>query len=167
MCNKRFVHDVLLQLALLVRCLGEWGHISPSLPGSGEPQCHLGHNIVATAGIQSSLRAHNLQVSNHTSPTAVESNKTHPFCSIYHKSTADDSFQVTNTTLTFLNIENLKPNMQYIVYVTAVSSKGESAPSETLIAWTDPAYPAFVEVNIINGPPFFHMMMHLSTFFGQ
>lgn len=43
-------------------------------------------------------------------------------------------------------IENLNPNTQYIVYVTAVSKKGQSLPSETLIAWTDPAYPAFVEV---------------------
>jgi hypothetical protein len=32
------------------------------------------------------------------------------------------------------------------VYVTAISEKGQSLPSETLIAWTDPAYPAFVEV---------------------
>lgn len=45
-------------------------------------------------------------------------------------------------------IENLNPNTQYIVYVTAISKKGESLPSETLIAWTDPAYPAFVEVHI-------------------
>lgn len=44
-------------------------------------------------------------------------------------------------------IEKLKPNTQYIVYVTAISAKGQSAPSETLIAWTDPAYPAFVEVS--------------------
>lgn len=43
-------------------------------------------------------------------------------------------------------IENLNPNTQYIVYVSAISKKGESLPSETLIAWTDPAYPAFVEV---------------------
>lgn len=66
--------------------------------------------------------------------------------SLHHKSTADDAFQVTNTTITSHMVEKLKPNTQYIVYVTAISSKGESAPSETLIAWTDPAYPAFVEV---------------------
>lgn len=132
--------------------MGEWRNITPTLSSGSEPQRHLGHNIMATAGIQPSLRAHNLQVSNHTSPPAAESNKTHPFyCSVYYKSPADDKFQVTNTTLTFLNIENLKPNAQYIVYVTAVSSKGESAPSETLIAWTDPAYPAFVEVTVIDG----------------
>jgi hypothetical protein len=45
-------------------------------------------------------------------------------------------------------IEGLNPNTQYIVYVTAISEKGQSLPSETLIAWTDPAYPAFVEVRL-------------------
>lgn len=43
-------------------------------------------------------------------------------------------------------IINLSPNTQYIIYVTAITEKGASMPSETLIAWTDPAYPAFVEV---------------------
>lgn len=43
-------------------------------------------------------------------------------------------------------LENLNPNTQYIVFVTAHGKKGKSQPSETLIAWTDPAYPAFVEV---------------------
>lgn len=42
-------------------------------------------------------------------------------------------------------LDQLLPNTQYIIYVTAISKKGQSLPSETLIAWTDPAYPAFVE----------------------
>lgn len=44
-------------------------------------------------------------------------------------------------------LKDLTPNTQYIVYVEAVTDKGVSLPSETLIAWTDPAYPAFVEVS--------------------
>lgn len=46
-------------------------------------------------------------------------------------------------------IDNLSPNSQYIVYIVAMSKNGKSLPSETLIAWTDPAYPAFVEVRVI------------------
>lgn len=52
------------------------------------------------------------------------------------------------TSVTSHTIEGLNPNTQYIVYVTAISEKGQSLPSETLIAWTDPAYPAFVEVSL-------------------
>lgn len=70
------------------------------------------------------------------------------FRRLYHKSTADEKFQIVETSVTSHMIENLNPNTQYIVYVTAVSKKGQSLPSETLIAWTDPAYPAFVEVCI-------------------
>jgi hypothetical protein len=44
-------------------------------------------------------------------------------------------------------IDGLRPNTKYIVYVTAISRKGQSLPSETLVAWTDPAFPAFVEVS--------------------
>ncbi|KAB0793035.1 hypothetical protein PPYR_12655 [Photinus pyralis] len=64
---------------------------------------------------------------------------------LYHKSTADDHYQITNISVTSHTIQKLNPNTQYIVYVTAISDKGQSTPSETLIAWTDPAYPAFVE----------------------
>nr|CAI5827663.1 unnamed protein product [Callosobruchus analis] len=64
---------------------------------------------------------------------------------LYHKSTTEDQFHVKNLTLTTYMISGLSPNTQYIVYVQAVTSKGDSMPSETLIAWTDPAYPAFVE----------------------
>nr|CAD7256254.1 unnamed protein product [Timema shepardi] len=64
---------------------------------------------------------------------------------LYHKSTADSSFQTVETSVTSHMVEGLSPNTQYIIYVTAVSKNGQSLPSETLIAWTDPAYPAFVE----------------------
>lgn len=43
-------------------------------------------------------------------------------------------------------ISNLKPNSQHIVYVVAIGAKGESLPSETLVAYTDPALPAYVDV---------------------
>nr|CAD7440282.1 unnamed protein product [Timema bartmani] len=68
---------------------------------------------------------------------------------LYHKSTADSSFQTVETSVTSHMVEGLSPNTQYIIYVTAVSKNGQSLPSETLIAWTDPAYPAFVEVHIL------------------
>lgn len=67
---------------------------------------------------------------------------------LYHKSAADDDYHVVTTSVTSHMIEGLNPNTQYIVYVTAISGKGQSLPSETLIAWTDPAYPAFVEVRL-------------------
>ncbi|CAH1112848.1 unnamed protein product [Psylliodes chrysocephalus] len=71
---------------------------------------------------------------------------------IFHKSTAEDQFHIKNVTVTSYTISSLNPNTQYIVYIQAVSEKGLSMPSETLIAWTDPAYPAFVE------PPTVHPM---------
>ncbi|KAJ3623708.1 hypothetical protein MTP99_017378 [Tenebrio molitor] len=64
---------------------------------------------------------------------------------LYHKSTAEEKYHIINVTLTSHMITNLNPNTQYIIYVTAITEKGASMPSETLIAWTDPAYPAFVE----------------------
>ncbi|KAK7792924.1 hypothetical protein R5R35_008001 [Gryllus longicercus] len=64
---------------------------------------------------------------------------------LYHKSASDGDFQLVETSVTSHMLETLLPNTQYIVYVVAVSQKGASLPSETLIAWTDPAYPAFVE----------------------
>ncbi|CAH2247905.1 jg12255 [Pararge aegeria aegeria] len=42
-------------------------------------------------------------------------------------------------------LEKLTPNTQYVAWVKAHSDAGDSLPSETLLAWTDPAYPAFVE----------------------
>lgn len=64
---------------------------------------------------------------------------------LYQKPMANTTYLITNTTVTSHMIEKLTPNTQYIVYVRAISKKGPSMPSETLIAWTDPAYPAFVE----------------------
>ena len=64
-----------------------------------------------------------------------------------------DNYNITTTAATALRLENLTPNTQYVIYVTATTDKGESRPSETLLAWTDPAYPAFVEVSHGTLPP--------------
>lgn len=64
---------------------------------------------------------------------------------LFYKESTDDAFKVIDTTLTTHKLDNLRQNTQYIVYVSAVSKRGASPPSETLVVWTDPAYPAFVE----------------------
>ncbi|XP_055693632.1 Ig-like and fibronectin type-III domain-containing protein 1 [Lutzomyia longipalpis] len=69
---------------------------------------------------------------------------------LYHKSTSSDKFQVVETRLLWTRIMNLKPNSQHVVYVTASGAQGVSLPSETLVAWTDPALPAHVD------PPTIH-----------
>ncbi|XP_063860088.1 Ig-like and fibronectin type-III domain-containing protein 2 isoform X4 [Scylla paramamosain] len=61
-----------------------------------------------------------------------------------------DNYNITTTAATALRLENLTPNTQYVIYVTATTDKGESRPSETLLAWTDPAYPAFVEAPTVH-----------------
>lgn len=47
-------------------------------------------------------------------------------------------------------LEKLSPNTQYVIWVTAHAKAGDSQPSETLLAWTDPAYPAYVEPPSVN-----------------
>jgi hypothetical protein len=68
---------------------------------------------------------------------------------LYWKTVADTSFHQVDVPVPVYTIDNLSPNSQYIVYIVAMSKNGKSLPSETLIAWTDPAYPAFVEVRSI------------------
>ncbi|XP_054267567.1 Ig-like and fibronectin type-III domain-containing protein 1 [Macrosteles quadrilineatus] len=64
---------------------------------------------------------------------------------LYYKTNSDTKYVSINTSVTSHMIDGLRPNTKYIVYVTAISRKGQSLPSETLVAWTDPAFPAFVE----------------------
>ncbi|XP_039279825.1 Ig-like and fibronectin type-III domain-containing protein 2 [Nilaparvata lugens] len=64
---------------------------------------------------------------------------------LFYKSGSENQFTMFETSVTTYILKNLTPNTQYIIYVIALSKKGASLPSETLIAWTDPAYPAFVE----------------------
>lgn len=68
---------------------------------------------------------------------------------LYWKTVADTYFHQVDVAVPVYTIDNLSPNSQYIVYIVAVAKNGNSLPSETLIAWTDPAYPAFVEVRSI------------------
>ncbi|XP_068617615.1 Ig-like and fibronectin type-III domain-containing protein 2 [Battus philenor] len=55
-----------------------------------------------------------------------------------------------NTTVPGHTLEKLSPNTQYVVWVVAHAAAGDSLPSETLLAWTDPAYPAYVEPPTVN-----------------
>lgn len=67
---------------------------------------------------------------------------------MYFRAVSDDS-NTTVTVETSVNtwkINNLKPNKQYVIYITTIVKKGESLPSETVIAWTDPIVPAYAEV---------------------
>lgn len=66
---------------------------------------------------------------------------------MFHKATSDnETFTTIETRLTYARLVNLKPNSQHIIYVVAIGRQGESLPSETLVAFTDPALPAFVDV---------------------
>lgn len=66
----------------------------------------------------------------------------------YKSPTQAGQTNVTNITTAVPGhtLEKLTPNTQYVVWVTAHAAAGDSLPSETLLAWTDPAYPAYVEV---------------------
>ncbi|CAH2043160.1 unnamed protein product, partial [Iphiclides podalirius] len=55
-----------------------------------------------------------------------------------------------NTTVPGHTLEKLTPNTQYVIWVKAHAAAGDSLPSETLLAWTDPAYPAYVEPPTVN-----------------
>lgn len=71
---------------------------------------------------------------------------------LHHKAADDPQFMVVETTVTSHVLEQLTPNTKYIMFVSAVSQAGESLPSETLLAWTEPALPPHVE------PPTVHPM---------
>ena len=66
---------------------------------------------------------------------------------LHHKAADDPSFVVEETDVTSHVLEHLTPNTKYIMFVSAVSQAGESLPSETLLAWTEPALPPHVEVS--------------------
>lgn len=65
---------------------------------------------------------------------------------LFWKTVAETTFHQVAVATPAYTLDNLQPNSQYIIYIVANSKNGKSLPSETLIAWTDPAYPAFVEV---------------------
>ncbi|XP_037879473.1 Ig-like and fibronectin type-III domain-containing protein 2 [Glossina fuscipes] len=64
---------------------------------------------------------------------------------VYHKPMKAEKFNRIETKVAWLRMNNLKPSSQHILYVEAVGEKATSLPSETLVAWTDPALPAFVD----------------------
>uniref|UniRef100_W8ADW8 Ig-like and fibronectin type-III domain-containing protein C25G4.10 n=2 Tax=Ceratitis capitata TaxID=7213 RepID=W8ADW8_CERCA len=64
---------------------------------------------------------------------------------IYHKPMKSEKFNKIETRVAWLRMSNLKPSSQHILYVEAVGEHATSLPSETLVAWTDPALPAFVD----------------------
>lgn len=100
---------------------------------------------------------HSLQVSSHSADWVTISWQppefSHPHESIsyrvYHKETLSSEFSTITTKNLWTRLENLRPNSQHIVYVEAIGTKGVSLASETLVAWTDPALPAFVETPVV------------------
>jgi Fibronectin type III domain len=66
---------------------------------------------------------------------------------VFHRNA--NNITLVDTRLLWYRFMNLTPNTQHIVYVMAIGEKGTSLPSETLVAWTDPALPAFVDVSVI------------------
>ncbi|XP_030373316.1 Ig-like and fibronectin type-III domain-containing protein 1 isoform X2 [Scaptodrosophila lebanonensis] len=64
---------------------------------------------------------------------------------VYHKAMKSQQFNKIETKLAWLRMNNLKPSSQHVLYVEAVGERATSLPSETLVAWTDPALPAFVD----------------------
>jgi len=83
---------------------------------------------------------------------------------LYYRQVSDNTSEFTklDTDLTSITLKNLNPNTQYIAYASSITSNSsasdytlssatvESEAGETLVAWTDPAFPAFVEAPTIH-----------------
>lgn len=131
--------------------------VSQNKHGSSLPSSILIINVTATdvgEGVASVTSSpHSLAVSAHSATWVTVSWQPPQFShyseslsyKLFYKASTEEKFHIVDTTLTTQMLENLSPNTQYIAYVSAVSQRGASPPSETLVAWTDPAYPAFVE----------------------
>lgn len=99
---------------------------------------------------------HSLTVSSHSATFITVSWQPPEFSSpheklhyrLFHKN--GNNFTIVDTKMLLVRLVKLPPNSQHIIYLTAIGSKGTSLPSETLVAWTDPALPAFVD------PPTIH-----------
>merc|ERR1719228_81789 len=143
--------------------------VSRNQKGTSLPSSIVNLNVSSEAWSGSSIKGassppHRLEVESHSAtwlqfawnPPAI----THPedvfkYRLYYQQVSANLSkFDMVETDLTTLRIPELNPNSQYVVYSTALlvrnKTKIESTPSETLIAWTDPAFPAFVEAPTIH-----------------
>lgn len=66
---------------------------------------------------------------------------------MFHRQADTNNVTIVDTKMLWARLNRLKPNTQHIFYLTAIGSKGTSLPSETLVSWTDPALPAFVDVS--------------------
>lgn len=64
---------------------------------------------------------------------------------LYHRS--GNNVTIVDTKMLWARLNRLTPNTQHIFYLVAIGEKGTSLPSETLVAWTDPALPAVVDVS--------------------
>jgi hypothetical protein len=67
---------------------------------------------------------------------------------LFHRS--GNNVTIADTKMLWARLNRLTPNTQHIFYIVAIGSKGTSLPSETLVAWTDPALPAVVDVSFSN-----------------
>ena len=61
-----------------------------------------------------------------------------------------DTLITVETSASSVQLKDLTPNTPYVVYLTAVGSKGESEPSETVVTWTEPIVPAFAEAPAVH-----------------
>ncbi|XP_075980799.1 Ig-like and fibronectin type-III domain-containing protein 2 isoform X2 [Anticarsia gemmatalis] len=104
---------------------------------------------------------HSLSVSSHSAtwltltwqpPQFSQPDEKISYTLFFKSPTQVGSTNVTNITTTVPGhtLEKLSPNTQYVIWVKAHAAAGDSQPSETLLAWTDPAYPAYVEPPSVN-----------------
>lgn len=63
---------------------------------------------------------------------------------VFHRN--GNNVTIIDTKMLWTRFNRLKPNSQHILYLIAIGSMGTSMPSETLVTWTDPAIPAFLDV---------------------
>ncbi|KAF9805949.1 hypothetical protein SFRURICE_004161 [Spodoptera frugiperda] len=127
--------------------------VAANVYGESLPSSMLLFNVSETeekevAGIPSP--PHSLSVSSHSATWLTLTWQ--PPQLFYKSPTQLSQANVTNITTTVPGhtLEKLAPNTQYVIWVKAHATAGDSQPSETLLAWTDPAYPAYVEPPSVN-----------------
>ncbi|KAG6463259.1 hypothetical protein O3G_MSEX013776 [Manduca sexta] len=131
--------------------------------GASLPSSMLLFNVTEdekeVAGIPS--HPHSLSVSSHSATwltlTWQPPQFSHPdekiSYTLFYKSPSQlgqNNITTITTTVPGYTLEKLSPNTQYVIWVKAHTAAGDSLPSETLLAWTDPAYPAYVEPPTVN-----------------
>lgn len=138
--------------------------VAANVYGESLPSSMLLFNVSETeekevAGIPSP--PHSLSVSSHSAtwltltwqpPQFSQPDEKISYTLFYKSPSQLSQTNVTNITTTVPGhtLEKLAPNTQYVIWVKAHATAGDSQPSETLLAWTDPAYPAYVEPPSVN-----------------